>query len=111
MSYWALAALVNGLVATIFGLFVYLNNKKNYTNISWGCFSAIVAIWSYCYFIWQISNSEELALFWCRSFTAASIFIPVAFLHFLLIWLDLYNQKKKLLTNSYGHHVSTKNHR
>jgi len=101
MSLWALAALINGIAATGFGLFVYLNNKKNPTNISWGLFSATIAFWSYNYFLWQISNQESLALFWCRALTMGSIFIPIVFLHFLLIWLDMYNSKKKLLIFCY----------
>lgn len=101
MSFWALAALINSLAATGFGLFVYLNNKKNTTNISWGLFSATIAFWSYSYFLWQISNQESLALFWCRTLTIGSIFIPVTFLHFLLIWLDIYKPKKKILIFCY----------
>ena len=102
MSFWALAALINALTATGFGLFVYINNKRNPTNIAWGLFSATIAFWSYSYFFWQISNQESLALFWCKVLTMGSIFIPAVFLHFILIWLDMYNSRKKLLVFCYS---------
>ena len=97
MTFWALTALINCIAAIVFGFFVYLNNRKNPTNISWGFFSLTIAFWSCSYFFWQISTQKSLALFWCRSLTVGSILIPVTFLHFLLIWLDLYQAKKKLL--------------
>lgn len=102
MTFWALSALINAISATGFGFFVYINNRKNPVNISWGTFSLTIAFWSYCYFFWQISTDESHALFWCRILTFGSVFIPVAFLHFLLIWLEQYKQEKKLLYVCYA---------
>jgi len=101
MTFWALGGLINGIAATVFGLFVYLKNIKKPINKLWGFFSFTVALWGYSYFFWQISTDEPTALFWCRSLMVGVIFIPVAFLHFLLVWLEIYDHKKKLLGACY----------
>jgi len=102
MSFWALGGLINGLVSSGFGLFVYLKNRKSPINRLWIIFSFTVAFWSYSYFFWQTSTERSLALFWCRSLTVGAIFIPVTCLHFLLVWLKVYQNKKKVLFISYG---------
>jgi signal transduction histidine kinase len=101
MSFWALGGLINGIASSIFGLFVYLKNPKNPSNRLWVLFASAVAFWSYSYFLWQISTESSQALFWCRSLMLGAIFIPVTFLHFLLVWLEIYQNKKKLLFVSY----------
>jgi len=102
MNFWALLALINGVAASIFGLFVYLKNTKNPPNKIWAIFGSTVAFWSYSYFLWQISTHEIQALFWCRALMVGAIFIPVTFLHFLIVWLGLWQIKRKVLFISYG---------
>jgi len=102
MNFWALLGLINGLAASIFGLFVYLKNTKNPPNKLWAIFGSTVAFWSYSYFLWQISTDKIHALFWCRALMVGAIFIPVTFLHFLLVWLGLSQTKRKVLFISYG---------
>ncbi len=101
MSFWALGGLINGFASSVFGFFVYLQNPKNYSNRLWALFASTTAFWSYSYFLWQISTDKSHALFWCRSLMLGAIFIPVTFLHFLSVWLELYQSKKKLLFISY----------
>ena len=102
MSFWALSGLINGVAASVFGLFIYLKNRRSSINKLWGFFSFTIAFWSFCYMFWQLSALRTSALFWCRSLMVGAIFIPVAFLHFLLVWLELYENKKKLLSFCYG---------
>ena len=102
MNFWALSGLINGVVSSIFGLFVYLKNRQSSTNVQFGIFSFTVALWSYSYFFWQISTRESHALFWVRALMAGAIFIPITTLHFLLVWLGLYRSKKKILLVAYG---------
>ena len=97
-----MSALINALVSSGFGLFVYLKNRKSPVNRLWAIFSLTIAFWSYSYFFWQISSERYLALFWCRSLMAGAIFIPVTCLHFLLVWLNVYREKKKLLFVGYA---------
>ena len=102
MNFWALLALINGVAASIFGLFVYLKNRKSSSNKLFGVVTSTVAFWSYSYFLWQISTDKIHALFWCRALMLGAIFIPVTTLHFLLVWLGLLQIKRKILFVSYG---------
>jgi len=101
MNFWALSGLVNGIASSIFGLFVYLKDPRSPSNKAWSFFSLTIAVWGYSYFFWQVSADKLYALFWCRSLMVSAIFIPVTFLHFLLVWLDLYHSKKSILVISY----------
>jgi signal transduction histidine kinase len=97
MSFFAITGLVNGITSTILGLFIYLRNRKGDTNKAFTRFSIAVAVWSYCYFLWQISDNPREALFWARGLMMGSIFIPILFFHFVIIFLDIVQEQKKIL--------------
>lgn len=93
MWYYSISALVNGLILTGLGLFVYFKNRHSKTNITYGLFCFFISLWSYSYFFWQISDTADNALFWCKSLTVGSIFIPITYLHFVFY---LVNRKKRI---------------
>jgi signal transduction histidine kinase len=101
MSFWALSALINGLSSSVLGIFVYLKNRKGTVNKTYGLTTIFIGIWSYSYFFWQIAISESSALFWCRALMVGAIFIPPAYLHFVLALLGLHKEKKRIVISSY----------
>lgn len=101
MTYYALSALINGITSTLLGVFVYFKKGQVAVNKRFCIFLLAVAFWSYSYFIWQISISEASALFWCRMLMRGSIFIPITFTHFIVVWLNLYKEKKKIIVWGY----------
>lgn len=88
MSYYSISALINAVTSTVFGVLVILRNPKAQLNRSFSLFALTVAIWSYSYFFWQISDSSDEALFWCRSLMAGAIFIPATFLYLSAILVE-----------------------
>ncbi len=101
MNFYALSGLINGLTATILGIFVVVRNRRGIKNITYGLFCLFVSIWGYFYFVWQTALDRSVALFCSRGFMAGAIFIPVCYLHHLFIFFDIYNQKKKLIFYGY----------
>ncbi|MFH1856389.1 MAG: histidine kinase N-terminal 7TM domain-containing protein, partial [Candidatus Omnitrophota bacterium] len=101
MNLFAGSNLINGIAVFILGVFVYGVNRKSRTNQTYALFCFLITFWSCCYFFWQISATSEKALFFCRMLMAGAIFIPVSFLHFVLILLDLVRQKKIILRVGY----------
>ena len=101
MEFYALTALINAITSSILGIFVYSKNKKVIVNKLFGLFCLSVAIWSYSYFVWQISTSEKSALFWSRALMFGAIFIPIFYLHFILAWLNKIKENNKLLIFGY----------
>ena len=102
MNYFAITALINGISSSVLGLFVYIKNRKNPINISFGIYyTAAMAFWCYSYFLWQISDTAQSALFWARALMMGAIFIPPCYLHFVSHLLHIYEQKKKIIYIGY----------
>ena len=100
-TYYALSALINGITSTFLGIFVYFKKREAVVNKRFCIFLLSVTFWSYSFFIWQLSTSEATALFWCRMLMRGSIFIPITFAHFVMVWLNLYKEKKKIIVWGY----------
>jgi len=101
LSFYAISSLVNGLTSTALGLFVLFKNKHDIKHRSYFAFSLSVAIWSYCYFFWQVSTTASDAIFYCRLLMVAAIFIPVLYLHHLLSLLERTKTSRLLLFTCY----------
>lgn len=97
MNIYAISGLINALMCSILGLLVYFKNKHGNLNKKYALFCLFVAFWSYGYFFWQIAGTKQAALFWCRVLMAGTIFIPVSFLHFTLILLEAYDERRKAI--------------
>ena len=101
MGFYALTALINGCVAAVLGFFVYFKNRERIINKTFGAFCFFVAVWSFAYFFWQISTTQETALFWSRALMAGAIFITICYFHFILELLNKAREKKRILVIGY----------
>lgn len=101
MNFYAVSALINLFASLILGGIVYFKNRRAHINISFALFTASVAFWSFGYYFWQISTTNEAALLWSRILMAGAIFIPVTYFHFVIVLVDLFPKRKKFLILSY----------
>jgi len=101
MEFYALTGLINGIVGSVLGLFVYFKNRKALANKLFGLFCLAVSVWSYSYFLWQISTIAESALFWSRGLMAGAIFISIFYFHFIISFLKRVKEHKKTLVFGY----------
>ncbi|MFA6217612.1 MAG: ATP-binding protein [Candidatus Omnitrophota bacterium] len=101
MNIFAVSGLINAVSILVLGTFVYFNNKTRELNIRYASFCFFVAFWSFCYFLWQIAEDKNTALFWVRCLIGGAIFIPICFLHFVLLLLDIYESNKKVVRVGY----------
>ena len=101
MNFFAISGLINGIAATIFGLFGYLKNRKALIHKIFGLMNGAVAIWSYGYFLWLISGEEQTALFWTRVLALGATLIPILFLHWIFLLLGIEKEKKFVLIAGY----------
>ena len=103
MNYYAFSGLFVMIASLAMGFFVFLRNKKGSINITFLIFTLTIALWSFGYFFWQISNNEQTALFWSRFLIAGAIFIPPSYLHLTYnLSLILSEKIKKLVIWSYA---------
>ena len=85
MLFYPISALINAVTSTIVGIIAITRNPRSRLHRSFSYFAFSVALWSYCYLLWQISSNADAALFWCRALMAFAIFIPSTFFHFSVI--------------------------
>lgn len=101
MNLFAISALINLSAAVFFGIFGYSQNPKKFLNKIFLFMNLSVAFWSAGYFLWQISGDTASALFWTRVLTIGSTFIPILYLHWVLLLLNLADKKKIILIIGY----------
>lgn len=102
MNFYIVSSFINGLVAIVFGWFIFSKNWKNITNITFLLMSASVAFWSFSYSEWLLMTTPDGALFWSRMLNLGATFIPIFYLHWVLSILDLVKLKKNILILGYG---------
>lgn len=101
MNFFAVSALINAIISLVLGVFVFERNSKGKTNIAFALFALSTFCWSFPYYLWQISNTAEMALLWSRVLMAGAIFIPVTYLHFTYALVDILKKRRNFLIASY----------
>jgi len=101
MLFFAITGLVNAIGSLLLGFFVYFQNRKNNINqvFCWLCIT--ITVWSFYYFLWQIAEVENLALFWSKILMIGAILIPITYFHFVVNFLDLKGRHLKFLYFGY----------
>ena len=96
MNPFAFAGLLITISSLFFGLFVFAKNPKNRMNQIWAIFCLSVAVFGFGgYKIGLVPyGEEETALLLWRLTHLGAALIPVFFIHFVYIWLDV---KKKII--------------
>jgi len=100
--FYILSSLVNALVATILGFIVYFRNRKELVNRVFALFCAVVAIWSYAYFVLFFVKNASIGVFYHRLFlTVPAIFIAILFFNFVLAFISKIKENKSKLIAGY----------
>jgi len=98
---FAFSAFINAISAVIFGGFVFLKNPKRLANTLFGLMSLSLAIWSFSYGLWQLSQEKEIALFWVRILSIGSLFIPITFFHWITVMYNLNKRHRFMIVGGY----------
>ncbi len=105
LNVFGVVSIFLSFLSFFFGLFVYLQNRESHVNRSWMTFSMFLAIWSFGFGMSVFSLQREAALFWLRLDQVGAIFIPAAYLQFVLRFLEGildYRRKHWLVGGAYG---------
>ncbi|NVM52549.1 MAG: hypothetical protein HWN66_02515, partial [Candidatus Helarchaeota archaeon] len=101
MNLFAVSSLVTATVSVSSGLFVYLKNRKRFLNKIFALLMFSIAVWSFGLANLTVAPNELKGLFWDRFLYFGSLFIPPLFFHFVLTFLGLGKERKKLLMVGY----------
>ena len=85
----------------LFGTLVVLSNPRSKSNLLFALTAASVVLWSYSYFLWQISTDAESALYWVHWLMVGSIFVPPLYFHFVLSFLGVIKEHRIALVFGY----------
>ena len=81
LSFYIISHFAVGITAIILGALVLFKDRKNKTNILFFLMSVSVAVWSFSYSVWLLSDNYDSALFWARALNFGAIFIPIFHFH------------------------------
>jgi signal transduction histidine kinase len=95
------SGLFNAVISTIFGLFIFLKDRKNKVNITFSLFCLSVAFWSYAYMIWPFFLSKESVLISFQLLHIGASFTSITYLHFVTSWLNIDKRNKKIILSGY----------
>jgi len=101
LNLFAVSSLLTATVSLCSGLFVYGKNRKRFLNKIFALFMFSIAVWSFGLANLAVSPNELKGLFWDRFLYFGSLFIPSLFFHFILTFLGLQKERKKLLIVAY----------
>jgi len=93
-TFYSLTGLVNAIINISLALYIILNSSKSRIAKYLVYLCLTLAFWSTGYFLWQISGSATEALFWSRFLMAGAIMASIAFLHFVMVFLELDTKAK-----------------
>ena len=82
-TYLIFSSFLNFVTGLLLAFAVVLRGRKNELTRRFGFFALSVGAWSGLYFLWQISQDADRALFLSRLLMVAAYFVPVTFLHFV----------------------------
>jgi two-component system, NtrC family, sensor kinase len=84
MNAYALSGLLNFVTSTFVGVYIFTRDRTDPRYRTYGAFCLSLAVWSFGYYFWQISETPSEALFWVRVFMAGAIFIPITNFHHVM---------------------------
>ncbi len=102
MNFYAISGLINGLLGSGLGLFLYSRAPQNPKHQAFGLYCLSLCIWSYVYCAWHLTESTEMALFLVRLLMGGAILIPLTHLYHVLTFLGLAHTHRRLLIGGGG---------
>jgi signal transduction histidine kinase len=83
-NYLIFSSFLNFVTGLLLAFAVVLRERKNQLARRFAFFALSVGAWSGLYFLWQISQDADRALFLSRLLMVAAYFVPITFLHFVM---------------------------
>ncbi len=99
-DWYILGTILSGLSSAFFGCLVFFYNRSR-TGVIFLAFSFSFSLWTLPYAIWLAQPDAVDALFWSRTLNLGAIFIPVFYIHWIVSFLKIEYQHRKILIIGY----------
>ncbi len=97
----AMPHLVISLFGFLLGIFVYLQNRKSMTNVSYLLICISASLWQFGDAMVMSTAADVAALFWGKFVYVGISFIPASMYFFAVSWFNLFDKRKKLVLFNY----------
>jgi len=101
MYFYIITSFITAFASILLGFIVFIKNPRSSINKLFGFYTLAVFLWSFFYSIWLFQNEYNSALFWSRALNAGAALIPIAYLHWVLVFLKKDKAQKTLLIIGY----------
>ena len=101
MTIYAISNFITAVCSFALGVFVIYKDKKAPANKIWFSLTIAIATWSFGVAMKTLSSDEFMIVFWIKFLHVGAIFIPVLFLHFILLLLNQEKVEKRFLGMAY----------
>src|SRR3989338_3052353 len=102
MNLFGLSGLLTAVTSFSLAIFVLVYNRANWVNRIWFLFAVAVAWWGVG--VYQISGTQNVAeaFFWWRAAHIGVIMIPVFFVHFVYLFMDITRRRAVYFSYLFG---------
>ena len=101
MNFYAFSGLINGLISSGLGLFIFSRAPGNAKHQTYGLYCLSLSIWSYAYYFWHIQSDSDSALFVTRTLMTGAILIPITHIQHVVTLLGNQRRHRALLWVGY----------
>ncbi len=84
-TYLTISAFMNFAAGLLLAFAVMLRERRSELHRRFGLFTLSVGAWSAAYVMWQLSGDRDRALFFARLLMLPAYFVPVLYLHFVVL--------------------------
>lgn len=102
MNFFGFSGILIGVTSCALAIVVFLHNRRQSLNQVWALFALSVATWGVGAYMISRAQVVEEALLWWRFTHIGIILIPVFFVHFVYIFLDIKRRFGVYLTYAAG---------
>ena len=106
MNIHHICPLIASLAFLFFAIFVFLNNPRSIKNITYSLMCFCTFIWEFSIFSMRVIGPGTAAFFFSKTVYLGVIFIPITYLHFILAYLGISENRKVIIPLIFGYIIS-----
>jgi len=96
-SEYLIASGITAIMTLILAAFVFLKGRPNKLNSLYAFWSLCVGFWSLFLFISILAPSQATAIALCRALHVWAIILPTVYVHFVLLYLEKLDRRRKVM--------------
>lgn len=101
-SQYVFVTILTSVSTLLLAAFVYWKGKTRPLNKVYSLWALCVGLWSFFLTLNIFAPSQEHAVLWCRVLHVWAIIIPAVYIHFVLLFLNKFESRRKLVYTLYG---------